>query len=266
MDKMIVTVFNDERSAYEGARALRELHEEGSLTLYASTVIFKDANSVITVKQAADEGPFGTFAGLATGSLIGLLGGPVGVAVGAVAGTLSGSLFDLVRVGVSDDFLNEVYLNLVPNKWAVVAEVDETWVTPLDTRMDALSGVVFRRGRGEFMDLQIEREIAADKTEIERLDAEYKQAIGEAKSTLKLKVDAARKRYEDRRELLLKRIEEIEREGDAKIKLMQEQLARATGQAKANLEKRVADERAKHNARVVKLRQAWQLVKEAAAI
>jgi uncharacterized membrane protein len=266
MDKMIVTVFNDERSAYEGARALRELHEEGSLTLYASTVIFKDANSVITVKQAADEGPFGTFAGLATGSLIGLLGGPVGVAVGAVAGTLSGSLFDLVRVGVSDDFLNEVYLNLVPNKWAVVAEVDETWVTPLDTRMDALSGVVFRRGRGEFMDLQIEREIAADKTEIERLDAEYKQAIGEAKSRLKLKVDAARKRYEDRRELLLKRIEEIEREGDAKIKLMQEQLARATGQAKANLEKRVADERAKHNARVVKLRQAWQLVKEAAAI
>jgi uncharacterized membrane protein len=266
MDKMIVTVFNDEQGAYEGARALRELHEEGSLTLYASTVIFKDANGVISVKQAADEGPFGTFAGLATGSLIGLLGGPVGVAVGAVAGTLSGSLFDLLRVGVSDDFLTEVYVNLVPNKWAIVAEVDETWVTPLDSRMEALGGVVFRRGRGEFMDLQIEREIAADKAEIERLETEYKQAIGEAKTKLKVKVDAARKRYEDRRDLLLKRIEEIEREGDAKIKLVQEQLAKATGQAKANLERRVADERTKHNARVEKLREAWQLVKEAAAI
>jgi uncharacterized membrane protein len=266
MNKMIVTVFNDERSAYEGARALRELHEEGSLTLYASTVIFKDANGVISVKQAADEGPFGTFAGLATGSLIGLLGGPVGVAVGAVAGTLSGSLFDLVRVGVSDDFLSEVYVNLVPDKWAVVAEVDETWVTPLDTRMDALGGVVFRRGRGEFIDIQIEREIAADKAEIERLETEYKQAIGEAKTKLKVKVDAARKRYEDRRDLLLKRIEEIEREGDAKIKLLQEQLAKATGEAKANLERRMVDERTKHNARVAKLREAWQLVKEAAAI
>jgi uncharacterized membrane protein len=266
MDKMIVTVFNDERSAYEGARALRELHEEGSLTLYASTVIFKDANGVITVKQAADEGPFGTFAGLATGSLIGLLGGPIGVAAGAVAGTLSGSLFDLLRVGVSDDFLTEVYVNLVPNRWATVAEVDETWVTPLDTRMEALGGVVFRRGRGEFMDLQIEREIAADKAEIERLETEYKQAIGEAKTNLKVKVDAARKRYVDRRDLLLKRIEEIEREGDAKIKLVQDQLAKATGQVKANLERRVADERTKHNARVAKLREAWQLVKEAAAI
>jgi uncharacterized membrane protein len=266
MDKMIVTVFNDERSAYEGARALRELHEEGSLTLYAFTVIFKDTNGVITVKQAADEGPLGTLGGLATGSLIGLLGGPVGVAVGAVAGTLTGSLFDLARLGVSDDFLNEVYLNLVPNKWAVVAEVDEVWVTPLDTRMDVIGGVVFRRGRGEFMDIQIEREIAADKAEIERLETEYKQAVGDAKAKLKVKVDTARKRYEDRRELLLKRIEEIQREGEAKINLLQEQIAKATGQAKANLEKRATDERTKHNARVAKLRQAWQLVKEAAVI
>jgi uncharacterized membrane protein len=266
MDKMIVTVFKDERSAYEGTNALRELHEEGSLTLYAFTVIFKDANGVITVKQAADEGPFGTFAGLATGSLIGLLGGPVGLAVGAAAGTLTGSLFDLVRVGVSDDFLSEVYMNLVPNKWAVVAEVDETWVTPLDTRMEEIGGVLFRRGRGEFMDLQIEREIAADEAEIERLETEYKHAVGDAKAKLKLKVDGARKRYEERRELLLKRIEEIEREGDAKIKLLQDQIANATGQAKANLEKRIADERAKHTTRVAKLRHAWQLVKEAAAV
>ncbi|MDQ5845270.1 MAG: hypothetical protein M3539_08245 [Acidobacteriota bacterium] len=90
--------------------------------------------------------------------------------------------------------------------------------------------------------------------------------MGEAKTQLKLKVDAARKRYQGRRELLLKRIEEIEREGEAKIKLLQQQVAKTTGQAKANLEKRVADERAKHNARVATLRQAWQLVKEAAAI
>jgi uncharacterized membrane protein len=266
MDKMIVSVFNDERRAYEGAKALRELHEEGSLTLYASTVIFKDANGEIIVKQAADEGPLGTFAGLATGSLIGLLGGPVGVAVGAAVGTLTGSMLDLARLGVSDDFLTEVYLNLVPNKWALVAEVDETWVTPLDTRMDAIGGVLFRRGRGEFIDIQIEREIAADKAEFERLETEYKQAIGEAKTKLKVKVDAARKRYEDRRELLLKRIEEIEREGEAKLKLLQEQMAKTTGQAKANLETRVAEERAKHNTRVAKLRQAWQLVKEAATI
>ena len=125
---------------------------------------------------------------------------------------------------------------------------------------------VLRRGRGEFIDIQIERDIAADNAEIERLETEYKQAVGKAKTKLKVKVDAARKRYEERRELLVQRIDEIQREGDAKIKLMQEQVAKAAGQAKANLQKRVADEREKHNARVAKLRQAWQLVKEATAI
>lgn len=139
-------------------------------------------------------------------------------------------------------------------------------VTPLDTRMNATGGVVFRRGRGEFIDLQIERETATDKAEIERLETEYRQAVGDAKAKLKVKIDAARKKYEERRELLLKRIEEIEREGEAKIKLLQEQMAKTTGQAKANLEKRVAEERAKHNTRVAKLRQAWELVCGRAAL
>ena len=51
-----------------------------------------------------------------------------------------------------------------------------------------------------------------------------------------------------------------------RFKSTQQQVAKATGQAKANLELRVADERAKHNRRVAKLCEAWQMVKEAAAI
>ncbi|HSO74136.1 MAG TPA: DUF1269 domain-containing protein [Blastocatellia bacterium] len=266
MNKMIVTVFNDETSAYKSVKALNELHAEGSLTVYGCAVVYKDPSGAINVKQAADEGPLGTFGGLAIGSLIGLLAGPVGMAVGAATGTLAGSLVDLARVGVNEDFLTEVYMNLVPGKWAVVAEVDEEWVTPLDTRMDAIGGVTFRRGRGEFMDAQIEREIAADNAEIDRLEAELKRAAGDAKTELKAKLDAARKKYEARRDLLLKRIDEIEREGEAKIKLLQQQMAKATGEAKANLQNRIAEESARHQARVAKLRQAWQLVQQAAAI
>jgi len=266
MNKMIVTVFNDERSAYEGVKAFNELHAEGSLSLYGCGVVYKNASGVITVKQAADQGPLGTFGGLAIGSLIGLLAGPVGMAVGAATGTLAGSLVDLARVGVNEDFLTEVYMNLVPGKWAVVAEVDEEWVTPLDTRMDKIGGVTFRRGRGEFMDAQIEREIAADNAEIDRLEAEWKQAVGDAKAQLKSKLDATKKKYEARRDLLEKRIQEIQREGEAKVKMLQEQMAKTTGEAKANLQKRIAEEKAKNEARTEKLRQAWQLVKQAAAI
>lgn len=266
MNKMIVTVFNNESSAYEGLRAIRGLHSEGSLTLHAAAVITKDVQGQVSVKQADDQGPAGTFFGLATGSLIGLLGGPIGVAVGATAGTITGSIYDLAMVGVGDDFLTEVSQNLTPGKVAVLADVDEEWVTPLDTRMEALGGVVFRRARGEYIDAQIEREMAADRAELAELKAEYKQSVGNAKAKLKAKLDAAEKRFEARRALLKERINAIEREGEAKITALKEQAAKAKGEMRAKLERRIAEERADHKARVEKLSQAWQLVKEAAAI
>jgi uncharacterized membrane protein len=267
MDKMLVVVFNEESQAYEGIQALNDLHAEGSLTLYERAAIAKDANGKVSVKHVVDPtGPLGTVLGLTTGSLIGLLGGPIGFAVGATTGTLAGSLYDLAQLGVGEDFIAEVSLYLSPGKTAVVAEIDEEWVTPLDTRMEALGGVVFRRARGEFIDAQIEREIATDKAEIAKLKAEYNQAVGEAKAKLQAKIDAAQNRLRARHDLLKERIEAIEREGEAKIKSLQEQAAKAKGEMKADLEKRIAKAQADHKLRVEKLNQAWQLVKEAAAI
>lgn len=266
MNKMIVTVFGDEKSAYEGLKALKSLHAEGSLTLHAAAVIAKDPGGRVSFKQGDDQGPVGTFLGLVTGGLVGMLGGPVGLAVGAATGTVAGSIYDLVTLGVGDDFLTEVSQNLTPGKVAVVAEIDEEWVTPLDTRMEALGGYVFRRARGEFIDAQIERELAADRAELARLKAEYNQAVGEVKAKLEAKVDAAEKKFEARRTLIRERIDAIEREGEAKIEALEEQAAKATAEKRAKLELRIARERAEHKARVGKLRQAWQLVKEAAAI
>lgn len=266
MNKMIVTIFNDDGGAYEGVKALRELHAEGSLTLYASAVIAKDTNGRLSVKQADDQGPFGTVLGLTTGSLIGLLGGPVGLAVGATTGAIAGSLYDLAKIGIGEDFLAEVLPYLSPGKVAVVAEVDEEWVTPLDARMEPLGGIVLRRARAGFIDAQIERETAADKAEIAKLKAEYDQAVGGVEANLKAKLDATRNRFKARRDLLEKRIEAINREGEAKIKLLQEQAAQTRGEIKAKLEKRIAEERADHQLRVEKLSKAWQLVKEAASI
>jgi hypothetical protein len=195
-----------------------------------------------------------------------LLGGPIGLAVGAATGTFAGSIYDLAQIGISEDFLAEVSQNLTPGKVAVVAEIDEEWVTPLDTRMEPLGGIVFRRARGEFIDAQIEREFAAADAEIDALEAEVNQAVGEAKAKLQAKLGAARKRRQARRALVKERIEAIKREGEAKIQSLEEQAAKAKGEHTAKLEKRIAEERANHKLRVEKLSQAWQLVKEAATI
>jgi uncharacterized membrane protein len=265
MDKMIVVVFDSESKAYEGSKVLRELHDEGSITLYAMGVIAKDASGKVSVKEAAEEGPLGTAVGLVTGSLIGLLGGPVGVAIGAGAGTFGGILYDLAAVGVGEDFLAEVGGHLQPGKTAVVAEVGEEWSMPVDTRMEAAGGVVLRRGLGEVQDALLERDTDALEAEISQLKAEYAQATGQARAKLPAKIDAAKARLQATHDRAKAEIEAAKQKMDEKIKSLQEQSAKAKGDAKAKLEVRIAEVRSEYKRRSDKLKQAWELTKQALA-
>ncbi len=265
MDKMIVVVFDSENKAYEGSKALKELDAEGSITLYAVGVIAKDATGKVTVKEAADQGPLGTAVGLMTGSLIGLIGGPVGVAIGAYAGTLGGIVYDLATVGIGDDFLAEVGGRLQPGKTAVVAEVEEEWVMPVDTRMEAAGGVIFRRGLGEVQDALIERDTNALKAEITNLRAEYARATGEAKVKLQAKLDAAKAKLQATHDRAKAALEASRKKMDAKIKSLQGQVANAKSDAKARLEARIAEVRSEYDRRTDKLKQAWELTKQALA-
>ena len=90
MNRILIVVFDGERQAYAGYRALKELHSEGTITLYDETVIVKDASGQASIKEPADGAPVGTVVGLVTGALVGLIGGPIGVAFGATAGTAAG--------------------------------------------------------------------------------------------------------------------------------------------------------------------------------
>jgi len=158
---MIVAVFDTEAKAYEGLRALGELHRESSLTVYSDAVIAKDASGTVALRQSGSIGPVGTLLGGATGTLIGLLGGPAGAAAGMLAGSVGGSAFDIANLGVGADFVDEVSKLLTAGRAAVVAEIEEEWITPLDDRMDEIGGNVYRRSRRDVIDYQDERDAVA---------------------------------------------------------------------------------------------------------
>ncbi len=123
MDRILVIVFKNEGKAYEGSRALQDLHDEGSINLYAKAVLVRGTDGEVTVRENDDIGPVGTAVGLLTGMLVGLFGGPVGIAAGASAGTFAGLVYDLAKVGVGHDFLDEIGQSLVGGQAAVAAEV-----------------------------------------------------------------------------------------------------------------------------------------------
>jgi uncharacterized membrane protein len=265
MSKFVVIVFPDETRAYQGTRSLKELHAEASLTLYGMAVIAKDAGGKFSIKESADPGPVGTAVGALVGGLVGVIGGPLGVLAGATGGTIIGSLTDLFNFGVGADFIDKVANELAPGKAAIVAEIDETWTTPLDARIEAMGGTVLRTWRADFEDEQIAKEIAANRAAFEQLRAEYVQVSGEAKARVKAKLDQAKADLERAEKRLEDKLDALGKEADAKIAGLQRQITDAKADAKKDLNQRVAAMRAEYEARSAKLKQAWALTKEALA-
>ena len=263
MNKILVAIFENESKAYEGQRILRQLDAEGSIETFATAVLAKDSTGNVTVKQEDDEGPVGTAVGLLTGSLLGLLAGPVGLVVAAGAGTLGGAIYDLANVGIGADFLDEVGRELQPGKSAVVADVWEEWVTPVDARIEAAGGMVLRRGREEVVDAQIEREAAALKAETASLKAERAQAKAERKAKLEGKIEATRAKLRATQERARAALAAVKEEAEAKIKKLEAKAAKAHGERKAKLDARIAETRADLGRRSERLHRARELTKEA---
>ncbi len=266
MDNMVIVVFDDESRAYEGYRVLKELHAEGTITLYAQTVIAKDADGKPVVQRSETQGPLGTAVGVLTGSLVGALGGPVGMAAGAAIGTLGGATFDYATAIVGTDFLHDATSQLAPGKAALVAEVGEDWTLPLDTRMEAIGGSVLRRRRVDVMDAQINRDLEALDAGIAALDAEYDQATGEAKAKLQAKIDASKAKLQQTRDRAKASIEATQREAHAKLARLREQAAGTNAAHQEELEKRAAQVEADYKQRMAKLEAAQSLRKQAASL
>jgi uncharacterized membrane protein len=191
MERILAVVFDNEKKAYEGKTALRQAEQAGEIVIYGGAVVTKHADGTATVNDFDELGGTGAIAGTAVGSLIGLLGGPVGVVAGAVAGFAGGAIadvdyFDNARVG--EDFVNDLFKSFTPNKVAVVAEVDEDWTTPVDTRMEAIGGTVYRRSMWEVREIADQKDIAAMKADLAQLKAEQQKVNAERKAKLQKKI------------------------------------------------------------------------------
>jgi uncharacterized membrane protein len=189
VDKMLVVVFDTEEKAYKGNTALFELETEGMVTVYASAVIAKNPDGTATVKHTDTAPPLATIVGTPLGSLIGLLGGPTGLAVGTAVGLLAGVSADVHNARVGEDFVDDVKKDLLPNKFALVAEIKEDWTTPVDTRMEAIGGTVFRRALSDVKHTLHDEHIAAMKADQAQLKAEHAKADAARKTKLQEKMN-----------------------------------------------------------------------------
>jgi hypothetical protein len=195
--------------------------------------------------------------------LIGLIGGPVGMVIGLEGGALIGSLGDLYNLGVSADFVQTVSQELIPGRFALIADLDEEWVTPLDTRMEAIGGIVVREWRADVEDELYLREVNARKAELAELKAEFAHVREENRMKLKARIEDAQTRVQDSLDRAQAWLDQRGAETEAKIAALEEQAASATENTRAKIEKRTAEMRADYDRRAAKMKQSWELAKEA---
>lgn len=190
MERMLVVMFDSEGKAYKAAKVLERLKDLSLIALNADAIVTKNPQGETTVAHPHASDPQAAMGGTAVGSLIGLFGGPVGLFVGAVTGALIGASADLVRARVGGDFVNEVIKALEPGKTALVAEIDEEDIDPIDQRMASLGGRVFRRDLQAVEDEAYEREVAAMNAKAERMRAEHAESRADHKRRLQERIDS----------------------------------------------------------------------------
>ena len=249
MYKFLAVVFNDEKSAYEGARALADLNRDGSIDVFAAAVVQKDAQGWIATKKVQSDFPIQTVAGTAMGALIGLLGGPAGAAVGGAAGVMAGLLGDTYTAGVDEVFVTEVSTALTPGKCALIAEMDEDRVTPVDTRMEALGGVVHRTLRSTFEHEQWSQAAADARTELDQLKAEEADARADRKAKLQAQIAHLSQRLDTKLDRAKAQSKQAAEEFQAKATALRKRIDNERGDRKADLEGRLAKLRSDYHSR-----------------
>ena len=187
------------------------------------------------------------------------------MAIGLGGGALLGSLTDLANLGVGGEFLDDVSKDLTPGKVAVIAEVSEEWVTPLNERMSKLGGIVHRTGRAAVEDELSQKEMASAKAELSQLKAEYEHTKTESKAKLKARIDEVEAQAHTTSERLHTRMNDLKQETEAKLKSLLAQATKATGDMKARIDQRIAELHLDGERRSHQLKQAWGLTKKALA-
>ena len=101
------------------------------------------------------------------------------------------------RAGVNAEFLDEVSAKLTPGKWAIVSEISEDWITPVDTRMGAIRRHSISHGtRTNFEHDQYKKDVAAVKADIAQLKAEQAKSRADQKAKLQTKIDDLNKKLQ----------------------------------------------------------------------
>ena len=282
MEKYVAVVFDTEEQAYAGAQALRDLHRAGDVTVYSAAILGKNANGRVEFKKTYDEGPFGTALGIAPGGALGVFAGPAAVAAGtaaagsaaaaqaAVGGMLAGSatggffgMFrDLWTYDVDTAVLDRVSQEIERGDFCLVASVEEIWTTPLDSKMNQIGGIVFRKARINAEDETWQADVRALNQELDELEDELREAHEDNKAAIQAKIDNVKTRMKENTDRVADKFNQWDIELEERLDAIDEQIDNAAENTRQKFIERKERLKEQHEARKLRYQQQQNVTNE----
>jgi uncharacterized membrane protein len=133
--EVIMAAFPTPDGAAQAMAALQQAKSEGLIGIADMAIVVKDENGKLKITDSKHRTARGLVTGGVVGGLVGLLAGPVGLA--AMGGSAVGALAGRARGLPMRAELKEAGDSLIPNSSAIVAVIEHTWVTELETALAA---------------------------------------------------------------------------------------------------------------------------------
>jgi len=157
MRNYVAVVCKDESKAYEALHALWRLDSASEVTVHGTTIVHRDWLGHFHIEAKETYPALATAIGVGIGALLGALAGPAGAAigagggaaVGAAAGGMIGGIADIDRADTREAAREKTRLVVREGEYAVIADVSEPWTSPINTQMNKLGAIVYRRSREE---------------------------------------------------------------------------------------------------------------------
>ena len=139
MHRVMVIVFDNETKSEEGKNELLRLDSEGSISIYGFEVLVKKPDGTVLMTQADGHGTLSPFAKTLLGSLRDSNG-----SIPKQRATITHHPQGASKTETGEEFIYDVMEILVPNRVAIVAEIEEEWPAIVDRCMAPIASAIFR--------------------------------------------------------------------------------------------------------------------------
>jgi hypothetical protein len=160
--------------------------------------------------------------------------------------------------------LDDVNKTLAPGKAAVLAEIEESWISALEARLREQGGAVFCRFRTDMIDDQLLQQGMKLQKALENVQIELDSANAANRDLLQKSIVDVRQQLKMVRDRAKAAIDLKTAEANLKMKALRAQAEAAASETKTRIERRISEAQADFEMRTQKLNQARALAKGSA--